>query len=54
LLENVTDFSLTVTPEDLNRDGVEDVASIEVGFHLHGIGKEFKTTIFPRHMVKNK
>jgi type II secretory pathway pseudopilin PulG len=54
LLENVTDFSLTVTPEDLNRDGVEDVASIGVGFHLHGIGKEFKTTIFPRHMVKNK
>jgi hypothetical protein len=54
LLENVTEFSLTVTPEDLNQDGVEDVASIGVGFHLQGIGTEFKTNIFPRHMVKNK
>jgi type II secretory pathway pseudopilin PulG len=54
LLENVTGFSLTVTSKDLNLDGTEDVASIGVEFHLFGIGKEFKTNIFPRHMVKNK
>ena len=54
LLEDVTSFNLSVTADDLNLDGVNDVASIGVGFYLHGIGKEFKTTIFPRHMVKNK
>jgi hypothetical protein len=54
LLENVTAFSLSVAAEDLNQDGVDDVSSIGVGFHLHEIGKEFKTNIFPRNMVKNK
>jgi hypothetical protein len=43
----------------LNNDPSEnEVAAIEVGFKLgigdNHIGKEFKTRIFPRHMVKNK
>lgn len=55
LLENVSSFSLAVTPKDLDNDGsVDDVATIEVGFNVNDIGKEFKTKIFPRHMVKNK
>jgi len=54
LLEKVTDFSLAVTPKDLNQDGVQEVAAIGIGFHLQGIGTEFRTKIFPRHMVKNK
>ncbi len=59
LLENVPTFSLIVTPMDLNNDPTEnEVATIEVGFKLgigdNQIGKEFKTKIFPRHMVKNK
>ena len=54
LLENVTTFSLSVTAKDLNYDGVDDVAAIGVEFNLDGIGKDFKTAIFPRYMVKNK
>ena len=55
LLENVSSFSLAVTPKDLDNDGSDDdVATIEVGFNVNEIGKEFKTKIFPRHMVKNK
>jgi prepilin-type N-terminal cleavage/methylation domain-containing protein len=54
LLDNVTSFSLSVAAEDLNQDGVDNVASIEVGFHLSNIGQEFKLKIFPRYMVKNK
>jgi Tfp pilus assembly protein PilE len=59
LLEDVHSFNLTVTPMDLNNDPSEnEVAAIEVGFKLgigdNHIGKEFKTRIFPRHMVKNK
>ncbi len=59
LLENVPSFSLTVTPSDLDNDGSPDeVAAIELGFQLgvgaDNIGTEFKTRIFPRHMVKNK
>jgi hypothetical protein len=33
---------------------VEEVAHIDVGFYLPDIGKEFKTKIFPRHMVEKK
>ena len=54
LLEDVTSFSLSVAAKDLNQDGVDDVASIGVGFHLSNIGKEFKMNVFPRYMVKNK
>jgi len=54
LLDKVSAFDLAVTPKDLNQDGVDDVAAIKVGFHIDEIGKEFKTSIFPRHMVKNK
>lgn len=54
LLENVNEFTLSATAQDLNADGVADVAFIEVGFKVNEIPKEFKTKIFPRHMVKNK
>lgn len=54
LLQDVTSFNLSVTAEDLNQDGTDDVAAIGVGFHIDEIGKEFKTKIFPRYMVKNK
>jgi len=54
LLEKVDDFTLSAAAQDLNADGVDDVAFIEVGFKVNEIGKEFKTKIFPRHMVKNK
>ena len=54
LLENVSSFNLSVTAKDLNYDGVDDVAAIGIEFNLDGIGKDFKTAIFPRYMVKNK
>jgi len=54
LLENLSSFNLSVTAKDLNYDGVDDVAAIELEFNLDGIGKDFKTVIFPRYMVKNK
>ena len=56
LLENVDSdsFILSKTPQDLNNDGSLEVAFFEVGFKVNEIGKEFKTKIFPRHMVKNK
>ena len=54
LLEKVVSFNLSVTAKDLNYDGVDDVAAIGLEFNLDGIGKDFKTAIFPRYMVKNK
>ena len=56
LLGNVDSdsFILSKTPQDLNNDGSLEVAFFEVGFKVNEIGKEFKTKIFPRHMVKNK
>ena len=59
LLENVPTFSILVTPMDLDNDGsANDVGTIELGFSVGTVGgmtgKEFKTKIFPRHLVKDK
>lgn len=53
LLENVSDFSLSVDYADLLNDTTaNDVAWIEVGFKVGEIGKRFSTRIFPRNMVQ--
>jgi hypothetical protein len=54
LIENITDFNLTFTYQNLDHDTVpvNEVAHIDIGFYLTGIGKEFKTKIFPRNMVE--
>jgi hypothetical protein len=56
LLENVASgsFVLSKTVRDLNDDGSDEVALFEVGFRVKDIGKNFKTRIFPRHMVEDK
>ena len=60
LLENVTSgsFQLSASPKDLDGNGTDDVEYIEVGFKVGTgdsiIDKEFKTKIFPRHMVADK
>ena len=54
LLENISSFSLSFTTRDLDHDTASDheVAGINVEFELNGIGKRFKTNIFPRNLVK--
>jgi hypothetical protein len=54
LLEDVSTFSLSYTYLNLDDDPapVDEIANIEVAFSLEGIGKNFKTNIFPRNMVK--
>ena len=54
LLENVNDFVLSKSAQDLNDDGVDDVAYFEVGFRVNGVARDFTTRIFPRHMVQDK
>jgi type II secretory pathway pseudopilin PulG len=54
LIEKVTDCNLSFTYQNLDHDAVpvNEVAGIDFGFNLTGIGKEFKTRIFPRNMVE--
>jgi type II secretory pathway pseudopilin PulG len=60
LLENVpaSDFKLSKQPRDLDNDGADEVAYFEVAFRVgldeNRIGREFRTKIFPRHMVQDK
>jgi len=60
LLENVSAsaFKLSKQPRDLNYDGVDEVAYFEVAFKVglddNQIGREFRTKIYPRHMVIDK
>ena len=56
LLGNVDSgsFILSKTARDLNDDGSDEVAFFEVGFSLNEMGRDFKTKIFPRHMVDDK
>ena len=53
LLENVSSFKLSYVADNLDDDPapVDEVAYIDVAFHLNDIGTEFKTRIFPRNLV---
>lgn len=54
LLEDVSSFNLSYTYLNLDDDtaSVDEVANIEVKFNLVDIGKNFRTNIFPRNLVK--
>jgi type II secretory pathway pseudopilin PulG len=55
LLDNVSAFDLNFTYQNLNNDpSTNEVAAIKVGFNVAGVGKEFKTQIFPRNLVEEK
>jgi Tfp pilus assembly protein PilE len=55
LLDHVSSFELNVAYSNLNNDPlVDEVAAIKIGFNVEGIGKEFKTQIFPRNLVEEK
>jgi hypothetical protein len=54
LLEKVDSFSLSKTAQDLNNEGAAEVAFFEVGFRVNEIDRDFKTKIYPRHMVEDK
>lgn len=52
LLDHVTSFELNVAYSNLNDDPLTDeVTGIRIGFNVEGVGKEFKTQIFPRNLV---
>jgi len=55
LLDNVSSFDLNFTYQDLNNDpSANEVAAIKIGFNVAGVGKEFRTQIFPRNLVEEK
>jgi hypothetical protein len=57
LLDDVSSFDINVTYSNLDHDDddpqVDEVAAIGVGFNVNGIGKEFRTQIFPRNLVEH-
>ena len=56
LLENISSCNLLLTYLNLDHDTgpVNEVAHIDLNFTLDGIGKEFRTRIFPRYLVEEK
>ena len=56
LLKNVDPCVLSLSYLNLDHDAVpvREVAQIDLTFKLDGIGKEFRTRIFPRHLVEEK
>ncbi len=56
LLETVSSCTLLLTYLNLDHDTapVDEVAHIDLNFKLDGIDKEFKTRIFPRHLIEKK
>jgi prepilin-type N-terminal cleavage/methylation domain-containing protein len=56
LLENVDPCVLSLSYLNLDHDTapVNEVEYIQFEFNLEGIGKEFRTRIFPRHLVEKK
>jgi len=56
LLGNISSCSLVLTYLNLDHDTgpVNEVAHIDLDFNLDGIGREFRTRIFPRYLVEEK
>ena len=56
LLDNITSCTLRMTYLNLDHDTapVDEVARIDLNFKLDGIGREFRTRIFPRYLVEEK
>ena len=56
LLDNISSCTLLLTYLNLDHDPgpVNEVAHIDLNFTLDGIGKEFRTRIFPRYLVEEK
>ena len=56
LLKNVDPCVLSLSYLNLDHDTapVNEVEYIQFEFNLDGIGKEFRTMIFPRHLVEKK
>ena len=55
LLDDVSSLNFSYNYQNLNDDpSVDEVAAIGIGFNVEGIGKEFKTQIFPRNLVEEK
>ena len=56
LLENVSSCTLLLTYLNLDHDTapVDEVEHIDFNFKIDGIGQEFRTRIFPRHLVEKK
>ena len=56
LLKNVSSCTLLLTYLNLDHDTapVNEVAYIDLNFKLDGIGREFRTRIFPRYLVEEK
>jgi prepilin-type N-terminal cleavage/methylation domain-containing protein len=53
LLDEVSDFTLRMTPQELNyfADNKDEVQAIDVSFKVGIIGTAFNVRIFPRNMV---
>jgi hypothetical protein len=53
LLDEVSDFTLRITPQELNyfADNKDEVQAIDVSFKVGIIGRAFNVRIFPRNMV---
>ena len=56
LLENISECNFHVDSSNLDHDSglVDEVELIELTFKLDDIGREFKSRIFPRHLVERK
>jgi hypothetical protein len=55
LLDDVSSLNFSYNYQNLNDDpSVDEVAAIGIGFNVEGIGKEFRTQIFPRNLVEEK
>ena len=56
LLDNVSSCDLILTYLNLDHDTapVNEVSQIDLKFNLDAIGREFRTRIFPRHLVEEK
>lgn len=50
LVDDVATFSLTATGADIDDDGSDEIAYVDIAFTLSGIASDFSVRVFPRHL----
>jgi prepilin-type N-terminal cleavage/methylation domain-containing protein len=51
LIDGVSNFSLSVTYDNMYNIAADDVAYIDIGFTVSGVSDSFSTRIFPRNRI---
>lgn len=50
MIGDISSFSLSVSEVDMDGDGNDEIAYVDIGFKITGIGNQFELRVYPRNL----